>query len=298
MKTKINEALALGYDICTDFVINPYKEESEIEEGTGVKVFNCCGVFGIDSGVMNLMRRGKDVNGFQRYLPTPVNEEGKKSWCDDDDQLEATDYVLEPLSFPPSTMQRRWLQNNGRDPDELVELFYEDTDILYPSSKYLSWVLSATTNDVEFLRSIVEPLITSREIKMNGDLHIVPVYAPNKSGCNIFFDRKTYDAARVMTVFSKVWRDNVPVVNKDGETVLKSVCVRFYSVPISSEKSMLNELKRILYPSPPVPIARQEIQEEEVVVKTTWRKVAEKPEVVEEKLPSGYRGRFAALNLN
>lgn len=306
LKAKIAEAIALGYDVCTDFVNNPYKEDSEVEKETGKRVFHCCGIFGIDAGVMNLMRRGKDLDGHQRYLPLPEpleGEEKKKNWCDDDYGLEATDYILQPLSFAPSIMQRQYLRGKNQDPDELVELFYEDSVILTPSVRYLSWVLSATTDDVDFLRSIIEPLVTSKKIRMNGETHVGPVYVPNKTGCNIFFSKNTNDSARVMTIFSKVWRDNVLVINKDGEDVRKSVCVRFYSVPCTSEKSMNNELRRTLYPPVIQPETtevegREEAKEEVVVPKMTWRKTPEKPEVRKEEVPSGYRGRFAALNLD
>ena len=120
LKGKIAEAVALGYEICTDFVINPYKEVKEVEKETIKEVFDCCGIFGIDPGVMNLMRRGKDLEGHQRYLPDPVPAEKKSSWCDDDYGLEATDYILQPLFFPASVTQRQYLRRNEQDPDDLL----------------------------------------------------------------------------------------------------------------------------------------------------------------------------------
>lgn len=340
LKQKIQETLALGYDICTDFVINPRNEKKDVpheHEGRTVLCVNNQGNFAIDCGVMNLMTRGKDLEGMQRFLrvaketsppveeeetaplveeeettppveeTSPLVEEGKSNWCDDEEdseqslvekvpspdfeEVEATDYILQPLFFPTSAHQRAHLIADYDDPDQDVELYAIPCDIFYPDeNKFLSWVLHVDCKDEVFIRSCVEPLVTSRVVRVDGRNFPGPVYVRQRDETfNVYFDRSTYDAARVVTVFSCVWRDNVTLVNARGEERKGSVAVNFRAQRVSAERFHLNELRSAVGFEPPrrknAPKTRVESSwgDEEGTVSQSSVSQSSVPNVVEKK---------------
>lgn len=249
LKRKIQEArsLDLDLDINTDFVINPRTEKDVVHEHDGLET-DCItntGNFAIDAAVMHLMTRGKDENGAQRVRPNPDYDEKIK---DSPKYVEVMDFILKPLFFRASPMQRDHLIAENIDPDQLVELYAIPADVFYPDTKrYLSFGLNADCDDEEFIRSCVEPLVTSRTVKIEGKKFPGPVYIPQANGSyNIYFDNTTFDAARVTTVFSKVWRDGVVKQRRNGEDYVTSVAVNFRAIREDSHRQFINNVKRHL----------------------------------------------------
>jgi hypothetical protein len=305
LKQKIQEVLALGYDICTDFVINPRTERKDIPheyDGKTVLCINNQGNFAIDHGVMNLMVRGKDLEGKQRFFPA---DEESSRWCGEEG-VEATDYIVAPLFFPASDLQRAHLIADDDDPDQLVELYAIPSTIFYPDeNKFLSWVLHVDCKDEAFIRGCVEPLVTSHVVKVDGRTFPGPLYVQQRDETfNVYFDRSTYDAARVVTVFSVVWRDNVTFLNAKGEEYKKSVAVNFRAQRVSAERFHLNEMRSAVGFEPP-----KRKNAPKTRVESSWGAESdsapkiEQPPVVRTKTPplpveepkKKYVGRYAGL---